>query len=59
MAFDLTGRAIYPISDLLDVADFPLAEYLPIEAIEGVFESLGYTDATIYRMVTTWSLTWG
>jgi hypothetical protein len=49
MAFDLKGLAIYPLSDLLDVADFPLAEYLPVEQINQVFESLGYTDATIYH----------
>lgn len=49
MAFDMKGLGVYPIGDLLDIADFPLAEYLPVEQINEVFESLGYTDATIYR----------
>jgi hypothetical protein len=49
MAFDLTGRALFPIGDLIEVADFPLAEFLPVEAINEVFEGLYYTDATLYR----------
>src|SRR5262245_37023035 len=49
MAFDLTGRALFPLGDLIAVADFPLAEYLPVEAINQVFEALYYTDATLYR----------
>jgi hypothetical protein len=31
------------------VADFPLAEYLPVEAINQVFEGLYYTNAMLYR----------
>ncbi|MFI7642292.1 hypothetical protein [Nonomuraea sp. NPDC049400] len=49
MAFDLTGRALFPLGDLIAVADFPLAEFLPVEAISEVFEGLYYTDATLYR----------
>ncbi|WP_437878145.1 hypothetical protein WMF18_12785 [Sorangium sp. So ce315] len=49
MAYDLTGRGLLPISELISVADFPLAELLPVEAINQVFEGLHYTDATLYR----------
>jgi hypothetical protein len=49
LAYDLTGRALFPIGDLIDLADFPLAGYLPVEAVSQVFEKLYFTDATLYR----------
>lgn len=48
MAYDLTGKALYPLSDLLTKAEFPLAEYVPEEALESVLEGLFYTDAEAY-----------
>ncbi|GAA1869434.1 hypothetical protein [Asanoa iriomotensis] len=49
MAFDLTGRALFPVGDLIAVADFPLAEFLPADSVDEVFEGLYYTDSTLYR----------
>src|SRR5688572_16128246 len=46
MPYDLTGRDLNPISDLIEQADFPLAEYLPLDQIASIFESLYYTEAT-------------
>ena len=48
MSFDLTGRALFPLGDLIASSDFPLAEYLPVDAINQVFDNLYYTDATLY-----------
>ena len=48
MAFDLTGRALYPLGDLITSADFPLAEFIPVGAINAVFDRFSYTDANVY-----------
>src|SRR5215212_10254664 len=45
MAYELTGRAIYPLSDLFQVADFPLADLLPTDTLAQVFDGLYYTEA--------------
>jgi len=49
MAFDLTGRALSPLGDLIPTADFPLAEFIPTAALNEVFDRFSYTDATVYR----------
>lgn len=41
MSYDLTGRALRPLTDLITHAEFPLAEYLPAE----LFADLYYTDS--------------
>ena len=48
MAYDLTGRALYPISQILQQQEFPLAEYIPADALGQVFEGLYYTDVEAY-----------
>jgi hypothetical protein len=48
VAFELEGRGLSPLSELLELADFPLAEFLPEDALASVFEQLSYTDAAVY-----------
>jgi hypothetical protein len=48
MAYDLTGKALHPLSTLIDQADFPLVEYIPVDALESVFSGLFYTEAEAY-----------
>ncbi len=48
MAVDITGHALYPLSDLLDIEEFPLRDFIPADALENIFESLFYTDAEVY-----------
>jgi hypothetical protein len=45
MAYDLSGRALYPLSDLIDAAEFPLGDLL---VGTGIFDSIYYTDAEAY-----------
>ncbi|MCV2489977.1 hypothetical protein OF117_11460 [Geodermatophilus sp. YIM 151500] len=45
MAYDLSGHALYPLSDLLDGADFLLVDFL---TDAGIFESIYYTDVETY-----------
>lgn len=47
MAYVLEGRSLSPISDLISEADFPLADYLPIDQVSSVFSGLYYTEADI------------
>lgn len=49
MALNLEGRALYPLGDLISTADFPLAEFIPVGAINEVFDRFSYTDATVYQ----------
>src|SRR5262245_61479906 len=49
MPFDVTGRAIYPIGDILPVADFPLADFIPADDLSTVFSNLFYTDARAFE----------
>lgn len=49
MAIDLEGRALSPLSNLLELADFPLTEFLPTESIADVFDALSYTEAAVYH----------
>jgi hypothetical protein len=48
MPYDLIGRALYPLSQVMRKEEFPLADYVPQEAIERVFDGLFYTDAEAY-----------
>src|SRR5688500_16809141 len=48
MAFDLEGRALSPLYDLLQLSEFPLAAFLPDELLTTTFDGLTYTDASIY-----------
>src|SRR5690606_14690576 len=48
MAYDLTNRALYPLSQILQQQEFPLAEYIPTDALDQVFEGLYYTDVEAY-----------
>lgn len=48
MAFDLEGRSLTPLSDLLQLSEFPLADFLPDELLSTTFDALTYTDASIY-----------
>jgi hypothetical protein len=50
MTYDLTGRALYPLSDLLTKAEFPLAEFVPQDALDGLFGELYYTEAEAYSL---------
>jgi hypothetical protein len=43
--YDLTGRSITPLSDLIDAVDFPLAEFLPSNLADDIFGDLYYTEA--------------
>jgi len=45
MAYDLEGRPLYPLADLFEAADFPLADYLPTATLQQVFAGLYYTEA--------------
>ncbi|MBA3360004.1 MAG: hypothetical protein H0T94_00795 [Acidimicrobiia bacterium] len=49
MAIELDGSALSPLSNLLELADFPLTEFLPTESIASVFNALSYTDAAVYH----------
>lgn len=48
MALDITGRGVYPLSDLIDIDEFPLGDFLPTNALEQIFESLFYADVEVY-----------
>lgn len=48
MAYELEGRTIYPLSDLLDLGEFPLADLLPVDKLAQVFDGLYYTEARSY-----------
>ncbi len=43
----LNGRSLFALAELIEQADFPLADYLPTSTIAAVFSSLYYTDAAI------------
>ena len=48
MSFTLTDRALHPIGDLIEPAEFPLADLLPSDTADGVFDQLFYTDGEAY-----------
>jgi hypothetical protein len=45
VAYDLTGRALRPLGELLAVADLPLAEFLPPELLQATFDRVYFTEA--------------
>ena len=49
LPFDVVGRAIYPLSDLISAADFPFAEYIRSDVFPTVFDRLYYTEASAYE----------
>jgi len=49
VSFNLEGRSLYPLGDLIATADFPLAEFLPVAAINDVFDRFSYADASVYQ----------
>ncbi|HEU0138916.1 MAG TPA: hypothetical protein VFQ79_04365 [Bryobacteraceae bacterium] len=48
MPYEITGRALYPLSEILQRQEFPLAELIPQDALDTVFGGLYYTDAEAY-----------
>ena len=47
MAYDLIGRSLTPLSELISEADFPLADFLPVKRISPVFKGIFFTEADI------------
>jgi hypothetical protein len=48
MAYELAGRAIYPLSQLLSDQELPFVSYIPDDVLEQVFQGINYTDAEAY-----------
>jgi hypothetical protein len=48
MAYDLNGRALFLLSELIEQADFPLSDYLPASSVSALFEGLYYTEASMW-----------
>lgn len=40
MPYDLTGRSLTSLSELIGEAEFPLADYLPLDEVSSLFQSL-------------------
>ena len=47
MTYDLVGRSLTPLSELISETDFPLADFLPIDQISQVFKGIYFTEADI------------
>ena len=41
----LLGKALYPLADLIPLADFPLAELIPADSLQAVFDRFYYSHA--------------
>ncbi|PKN50676.1 MAG: hypothetical protein CVU58_00035 [Deltaproteobacteria bacterium HGW-Deltaproteobacteria-16] len=50
MGYNLIGRTLYPLSDLLSQSEFPLLAYIPPDALQSLFDGLYYTDAEAYTL---------
>ena len=48
MAYDLSGRALYPLSGIFPKEQFPLVAYVAADVLDPVFAGLYYTDAEAY-----------
>ena len=48
MAYDLTGRALYPLGDIISSSDFPLADFVPADILEDFFAGLYFTEKVSY-----------
>lgn len=49
MAINIDGHALSPLSNLLELADFPLTEFLPTSSLTAVFDALSYTESAVYQ----------
>lgn len=45
MPYDLTGRGVRPLSELITLAEFPLAEFIPADTLASTFDGLFYAEA--------------
>jgi hypothetical protein len=45
MPYDLTGRGIRPLGELITLAEFPLADFIPADTLASVFDGLYYAEA--------------
>jgi len=50
VGYNLIGRTLYPLSDLLSQSEFPLLAYIPPDALQSLFDGLYYTDAEAYTL---------
>ncbi len=48
MAYELDGRSLTPLSELVQLEDLPFAEFVPLSALDNVFYGLYYTEASSY-----------
>jgi hypothetical protein len=55
MTYDLEGRAVYPLSDLFQSNDLPLADMVPSHTVSQVFGGLYYTEAQAYSSGDGWA----
>jgi len=47
VAYSLDKRALIPLSEIIEQADFPLSDYLPLDQLAAVFDNLYYTEAVL------------
>lgn len=47
MPYDLTGRSLTRLSELISEVDFPLADFLPRDRVASVLDGIYYTEADI------------
>ena len=45
MPYDLTGRGVRPLGELITLAEFPLGDFIPTDALASVFDGLYYAEA--------------
>lgn len=45
MPYDLTGRGVRPLGELITLAEFLLADFIPTDALSSVFDGLYYAEA--------------
>ena len=45
MSYDLTGRSLYPLSDIVSKENFPLADYIPLDKLNEIFSGIFYTES--------------
>ena len=49
MSLVVEGRALRPLSELLELTELPLAELLPAATVDQIFADLRQTDARVYQ----------
>ncbi|MHA6645702.1 DUF6603 domain-containing protein [Mesorhizobium sp. A623] len=47
MSYDLSGRSLTPLSELISQADFPLSEMLPVDQVASVFDRLYVAEHSV------------